>query len=67
MDNPFFPLSSLKPKVFEGEEKDPDSGETIKTRLESTVLPDTDVLAGVEVVVLEEKDYEDGELVESTL
>jgi hypothetical protein len=67
IDNPLFPVSSLGPKVFEGEEKDPETGETIKTRLESTVLPDTDVLAGVEVVVLEEKDYEDGELVESTL
>ncbi|MDO8614281.1 MAG: hypothetical protein Q7T33_00910 [Dehalococcoidia bacterium] len=67
IDNPLFPLSSLQPKVFEGEENDPDTGETIKTRLESTVLPDTDVLAGVEVVVLEEKDYENGELIESTL
>ena len=67
IDNPFFPLSSLGPKVFEGEEEDPDTGETIKTRLESTVLPDTDMLAGVEVVVLEEKDYEDGDLVELTL
>jgi len=67
IDNPLSPLSFLGPKVFEGEEKDPDTSETIKTRLESTVLPDTDVLAGVEVLVLEEKDYEDGELMESTL
>ncbi|MBI1886218.1 MAG: hypothetical protein HYS09_07920 [Chloroflexi bacterium] len=67
VDNPLFPLSSLGPKVFEGEEKDPDTGETLKTRLESTVLPGTDVLAGVEVGVLEEKDYENGELVELTL
>jgi hypothetical protein len=67
VDNPLFPLSSLGPKAFEGEEPDPDTGEMLKTRLESTVLPDTDTVAGVEVLVLEEKDYENGELVESTL
>ena len=67
VDNPFFPLASLGPKVFEGEERDPETGEVIETRLESTVLPDTDVVAGVEVTVVEEKDYEDGELIESTL
>jgi hypothetical protein len=67
IDNPFYPLSSLGPRVFEGEEADPDTGEIVKTRLESTVLPETDVVAGVEVTVLEEKNYEDGELVESTL
>ena len=67
VDNPLFPLATLGPKVFEGEERDPETGEVIETRLESTVLPDTDVVAGVEVTVVEEKDYEDGELIESTL
>ena len=67
VDNPLFPLSSLGPTVFEGEENDPDTGALIKTRVESTVLPTTDTVAGVEVTVVNEKDYEDGELVESTL
>jgi len=67
VDNPFFPLASLGPKVFEGEETNPETGESIETRVESTVLPETDVVAGVEVTVLQEKDYENGELVESTL
>jgi hypothetical protein len=67
IDNPFYPLSSLGPRIYEGEEPDPDTGEVVETRLESTVLPETDVVAGVEVTVLEEKNYEDGELVESTL
>jgi len=67
VDNPLFPLSTLSPKLFEGEERDPNTNETIKTRLESTVLPDTDKVAGVEVTVLQEKDYQNGELVESTL
>jgi len=67
IDNPWYPLSSLGPRIYEGEEPDPDTGEVVKTRLKSTVLPQTDVVAGVEVLVLEEKNYEDGELVESTL
>ncbi len=67
VDHPLFPLSSLGPKVFEGVERDPDTGETIKIRLESTVLSQTDFVSGVEVSVLLEKDYEDGQLVESTL
>lgn len=67
IDNPLFPLSSLGPKVFEGQEQDPETGKLIETRLESTVLPRTDVVAGVEVTVLEEKDYGNGKLVERTL
>jgi hypothetical protein len=67
VDHSLFPLASVGPKVFEGEERDPETGEVIKTRLESTVLPQTDVVAGVAVTVLQEKNYEDGELVESTL
>jgi hypothetical protein len=67
IDNPLFPLSSLGPTVFEGEENDPDTGALVKTRVESTVLPTTDTVAGVEVTVVNEKDYENGELVESTL
>jgi hypothetical protein len=67
IDNPLFPLSSLGPKVFDGETVDPDTGDTLVTRLESRVLPQTDVVAGVAVVVLEEKAYEDGELIEVAL
>ena len=48
VDNPLFPLSSLGPTVFEGEERDPDTNAVIKTRVESTVLPTTDTVAGVE-------------------
>jgi hypothetical protein len=65
--NPFFPLSSLGPKVFEGEEIDPDTSEVITTRLESRVLPTTTTIAGVEVLILEEKAYANGELIEVAL
>lgn len=67
VDNTFFPLSSGETQVYEGEELDAETGETIEIRIESTVLPETDVVAGVEVTVVEVKDFEDGELVESTL
>lgn len=67
VDNPLFSLSSLGPKVFEGEERGPDTNALIKTRVESTVLPTTDTVAGVQVAVLQEKDYKNGELVEATL
>lgn len=67
VDNPFFPLSSLGTQVYEGEELDAETGETIQIRIESTVLAETDVVAGVEVTVVEVKDYEDGQLVERTL
>jgi hypothetical protein len=65
--NPLFPLSSIGPKVFEGESTDPDTGEVVEERLESRVLPETRVVAGVTVTVLEEKAFEDGELVELAL
>jgi hypothetical protein len=65
--NPFFPLASLRSTVLEGEEVDPETGETIQTRVELAVLPETTTVAGVEVTVAEVKEYEDGELVERTL
>jgi hypothetical protein len=67
IDNPFFPLSTLGPKVFEGEEVDPDTLEVITVRVESQVLPTTNTVAGVETLVLEERTYMNGELVEVTL
>jgi hypothetical protein len=67
VDNAFFPLSALGPTVFEGEEQDSETGEIIEIRVESTVLAETDIVAGVEVTVVEVKDFEDGELVELTL
>ena len=65
--NPYFPLASLRSTVLEGEEVDPESGETFQTRVALTVLPETTTVAGVEVTVAEVKEYEDGELVERTL
>jgi hypothetical protein len=67
VDNPLFPLTSTETMVYEGEETDPDTGETIAVRVESTVQSETDTIGGVEATVVKVEDYEDGELVESTL
>src|SRR5207249_11072141 len=55
------------PKVFEGQDTDPDTGEVIDTRLESTVLSNTRKVARVQTLVLEEKVFNDDELVERAL
>ncbi len=65
--HPLFPLSSIPTTVFEGEEREPRRGTTIRTRAEKRVLGTTSQVAGVEVAVVEVKEYEDGELVERTL
>lgn len=67
IDNPLYPLAPGDQWVFEGEEVDPDTGESFTTRVEVTVLSETDVVAGVEVVVVRDEAFEDGEMVESTL
>lgn len=66
IDNPLIPLSVIRSTVFEGSEPDPDTGEMVELRAERRLVDETDVVAGVRVAVLEVKEYEDGELVEST-
>ena len=67
VDNPFFPLATVPYRLYLGEEVDPETGETTATRVEESVLPETDWVAGVEVTVVAVKEYEDEELTESTL
>jgi hypothetical protein len=67
VDNPYFPISTFQTATFEGSEEDPDTGDTIKTRVQFTVLPDVKTVGGVRVQVVRDDAYEDGELVESTL
>ncbi len=67
VDNPLFPLTSRTTMVYEGEEVDPDTGETLTTRVEATVLPRTDTVGGVAVTVVKADDFTNGELLESTL
>jgi hypothetical protein len=67
VDHPLLSLVSVRSQTFEGTERDPKGGETIKTRMEKQVLDQPEKVAGVEVTALEVKEYEDGELVERTL
>lgn len=67
VDNPYLPLSAFQALMYTGEEQDPDTGETIETRVEWQILPETKTVAGVTVLVLRDNAYEDGELIESTL
>ena len=67
VDNPLFPVGSIGTYVYEGQETDPETGESFTTRVEMTVLPQTDVVGGVEVRVVQDQAFENGELVESTL
>jgi hypothetical protein len=67
VDNPLFPLVPGTITIHEGEEGDPGVGETVEIRVESTVLAETETVAGVEATVVEVREFEDGELVESTL
>jgi len=67
LTNPLFPLSTLGPKVFEGQDTDPDTGEVVDARLESAVLGKTRKVAGVEVLVLQEDVFANGQLVERAL
>jgi hypothetical protein len=65
--NPYFPLASVGFKVLEGDFVDEETGETVHERVEERVLPETVVVAGIEVAVVEVNEYADGELTEHTL
>jgi hypothetical protein len=67
VSNPFFPLASVRIKIFEGEFTDEETGETVVERIEEGVLPDTVMIAGIEATVVEVHEYADGALTERTL
>jgi len=59
----FFPLVVGNMSVLEGVDVD-DEGEEVEIRIESNVLDETEMVAGVETRVVEESEFEDDELVE---
>ena len=63
IDNPFFPLPVGTKWVLEGEEED-DEGEIVEIRVEITSLDEIEVVASVTTRVVEEREWEDDELVE---
>jgi hypothetical protein len=66
VDHPLVPLSTVRRAVFEGTERDPDTGEKVTTRVDARVLSATEVVDGVRSAVVQVRDYENGELVERT-
>lgn len=66
VDHPLVPLESVRLKVFEGSEKDADTGEIVATRVVQRTLERTVTIEGVRNAVVEVKEYEDGDLVEHT-
>ena len=67
IDHPYVPFATLKRAVYEGKERDPETGKAVKKRVEVTVRDTAETVAGVRVTVVEVQGYEDGELVERTL
>jgi hypothetical protein len=61
-NNPYFPLWPGLSLLLEGEEED--EGETVELTVLLTVLSDTEIVDGVRTRVFEERESEDGELVE---
>lgn len=67
VDNPLVPLSSIRSKIFEGSEKDPDTGRIILTRSEQRTLEDSETIAGYPVTAVESHGFEDGAQVDKTV
>jgi hypothetical protein len=65
VDHPFVPLATISTKVFQGTEVD-QSGQRIAMRVEETVLPVPEQVAGLAVTVVEVDDYHDGQLHDTT-
>jgi hypothetical protein len=66
VDHPLVPLLTVGVKVYEGRERDPDTGRTFDARVVTRVQPRTFDVAGVRSAIVAVREYEDGELVEST-
>jgi hypothetical protein len=67
VDHELVPLTSVGQKVFEGSEKDPDTGVTILTRAEQSVLAEPETVAGYPVTGVESHGFEDGAQVDRTV
>ena len=66
VDNPYFPLTPGSSRRYEGQEVDPDTGETVDLRVREHVSPVPDEIAGAPVTTLEVQEYDNGQLTETT-
>ena len=66
VDNPYFPLPPGSSRRYEGQEVDPETGETVDLRIQEEVSTVPDEIAGAPVTTLAVEEYENGELTETT-
>ena len=66
VDHSFVPLATIATKIFTGEEVDDETGNRIPIRVEETVLPHKEQIAGIAVTVVTVDDYHTGELHDTT-
>ena len=66
IDNPLFPVSSLRRTTAEGIERDPDSGKSPKVRIVARLLAKPTLVGGVAATTVDVNEYENGKLVEHT-
>jgi hypothetical protein len=66
VDHPYVAFATVTRAVYEGQEVDDESGETVEIRVESATRDETTTVAGIEATIVDVDEYEDGELVERT-
>jgi hypothetical protein len=66
VNHPLFPASTMRFKSMRGTERG-ENGRLVRVRIETRVLRRTHRVAGVPVLVVQDRDFEGGELVERTL
>jgi hypothetical protein len=66
VDNPFFPLTPGTSRRYEGQEVDPETGETVDLRVREHVSPVPDEIAGAPVTTLGVQEHDNGQLTETT-
>jgi hypothetical protein len=64
VSHPFLMFSNLKRAVYVGKERDGDTGQAFKVRLELTACDTAETIAGVKVTVIDATDFADDEVVE---
>ena len=67
VDHPLVPLTTVRRTVLAGTERDPDTGERKRIRVDARVLGKKRRIGGYRVTVVSVHDSEDGEVVERTL
>jgi hypothetical protein len=66
VDHPLVPLITIPSKIFAGEEVDEETWQRIRIRVEETVRPHAEQVAGIDVTIVDVADYHNGALHDTT-